>query len=53
MSDPLAAMVKAVVETLSGDAAVQALCGDPVRVWDVAPKGGRGAASGDRGRALA
>lgn len=40
MTDPLAAMVKAVVAILSGDAAVKALCGDPVRVWGVAPRGG-------------
>lgn len=40
MTDPLAALVKAVVAAVSGDAAVRALCGDPVPVFDVAPRGG-------------
>lgn len=39
-AEPLAAVVKGVVAVLSGDEAVKALCGDPVRVWDVAPRSG-------------
>ncbi|WP_406852014.1 hypothetical protein WEU32_11770 [Brevundimonas sp. BH3] len=39
MSDPMAAVIKGVVAAVSADAAVSALCGDPVRIWDAAPRG--------------
>ncbi|WP_312812071.1 DUF3168 domain-containing protein [Brevundimonas sp.] len=39
MSDPMAAVVKGVVAAVSADAAIRALSGDPVRIWDAAPRG--------------
>lgn len=39
MSDVAGVLVKAVVAALAADEGVQALLGDPVRVFDVPPKG--------------
>ncbi|WP_292043700.1 MULTISPECIES: hypothetical protein [unclassified Brevundimonas] len=39
MSDVAGVLVKAVVAALAVDEAVKALLGDPVRVFDVPPKG--------------
>lgn len=39
MSDFAGALVKGVVAAVSADAGLKALCGDPVRVFDAAPKG--------------
>ena len=39
MKDHEGALVKALVAHLGGDGALQALLGDPVRVWDEAPQG--------------
>lgn len=39
MSDVAGVLVKAVVAALSAEAGVKALLGDPVRVFDVPPKG--------------
>lgn len=40
MSDVAGVLVKAVVAALAADEGVQALLGDPVRVFDAPPKGG-------------
>ena len=40
MSDVAGVLVKAVVAALAADGRVQALLGDPVRVFDAPPKGG-------------
>ncbi|WP_297801113.1 DUF3168 domain-containing protein [uncultured Brevundimonas sp.] len=40
MSDIAGVLVKAVVAALAADAALKALLGDPVRVFDAPPKGG-------------
>ncbi|MFS0710531.1 DUF3168 domain-containing protein [Brevundimonas phoenicis] len=39
MRDHEGALVKALIAHLGGDGALQALLGDPVRVWDEAPQG--------------
>ena len=39
MRDHEGALIKALIEWLRGDGALQALLGDPVRVWDEAPSG--------------
>lgn len=39
MKDHEGALVKALIAHLGGDGALQALLGDPVRVWDEAPSG--------------
>jgi hypothetical protein len=39
MKDHEGALVKALIEHLRGDGALQALLGDPVRVWDQPPEG--------------
>nr|WP_240387191.1 DUF3168 domain-containing protein [Brevundimonas naejangsanensis] len=39
MKDHEGALVKALIEHLRGDGALQALLGDPMRVWDEPPQG--------------